>query len=1212
MRLKKLTLFGFKSFPNRTRVEFDRGICAIVGPNGCGKSNVVDAIRWVLGEQSAKMLRARSMDEVIFSGSNGRNVHFAEVSLVLENSAGMAPPEFENLPEIEIKRMVTRKGETRYLINGKNCRLKDIHYLLMDTGAGTRAYSIVDQGQVGQFVEMSPRERRHIIEEVAGISRYKARRIEAERRMADTAHNLERLNDLMSEVERQLRSASRQAKKTERYLKLRKEQETHDKALLKYAWDEQVERLELLEKKMELAQEALRSAEAGLAALKADRERTNSVLVEKDQSLKKLKAGLSGAEELLEELRRSMAAAEKQLYKTRLRLQSVEENSRESERRAQGAARRHGEVVESLAELKKEYEQLRTEEEEASRYVKDALVHVEQVRQELEEVKVQLVDAAAEQARLDSERRGLRERGKRLETRIEKRKEEKRVLTDKLATLRAEHSRMLARAGELKDTLEGHAEQQSLARRELEKITSELADVTEKSRDIGARLAAVTARLQALRAVEASGEGIPVEIQKLLRDEMGVLGLLADFIEVERGWERAFETLLGPRLHAVVVENEETCIRIASSFREQSSGTLNMVVAARDSVKDRKEAAEHDTPEENRDKTGRRLFMEAIPTCTDDTDTRTGHEYMCRHVKVASAVLPALQNVLRDSVIADTLDECLQHLPGKEPRADEPGPVMVTRTGETVSPWREISVQGGAEERSGLLVRKAMIKDLEQETEKITEELSAIDSRKEALKAAESQKRKLVSELREQAERTGRELSSLERDIDAAKLKIESAASRIEVMEFEISEAKEELLEVEFTLEERETALEECGIRNQELSASLKGREGALKQQEGVLERRRQRQHELRIRLTRLESSIKERERERQRIERQQERIRNDSRNFVSERTRLQKAVSEYEQALEHSTAKVRAQESAVADARARAESLEQERDAILQEISACDEKISAQDRVVRNADKEVHGLEVDISESRQALQFIGQSSLERHNISAAAIRDVEQILEAMEVEAIKKKLDELREKLNRMGAVNLGALDEYNELKERRNFLDTQKQDLEKSMADLKQAIDKINRTCRSRFRKALDAVNQSLDQVFPLLFDGGSARLELDNSDDILEAGVEYLVNLPGKRIQHLNLLSGGEKTMAAMALLFAVYFIKPSPFCLLDEVDAPLDEANTVRFNRLIKKIAKESQVVIITHNQRVMDTADTLYGVTMEDRGVSKIVSVNLVS
>ena len=428
MRLKKLTLFGFKSFPNRTKVEFNRGICAIVGPNGCGKSNVVDAIRWVLGEQSAKMLRARSMDDVIFSGSNGRNVSFAEVSLVLENSAGMAPPEFENLPEIEIKRMVTRKGDTRYLLNGRNCRLKDIHYLLMDTGAGTRAYSIVDQGQVGQFVEMSPVERRHIIEEVAGISRYKARRIEAERRMADTSRNLERLTDLMSEVERQLRSASRQAKKTQRYLEVRKEQEIHDKALLKYAWDEQVERLRGLEREMELAQEALQTAEAELSRLRADKERVNAGLLEKEQGLKQLKAGLSGAEELLEQLRHGMTAAEKQLYKTRLRLQGVEKESRDSEKRDRGARRRHSEIVEALSALRQEHEKLQAEEQEAGRYVEDALVHVEQVRQELEEVKVQLVDAAADQARLDSERRGLRERAKRLETRIEKREHEKREL----------------------------------------------------------------------------------------------------------------------------------------------------------------------------------------------------------------------------------------------------------------------------------------------------------------------------------------------------------------------------------------------------------------------------------------------------------------------------------------------------------------------------------------------------------------------------------------------------------------------------------------------------------------------------------------------------------------------------------------------------------------------------------------------------------------
>ena len=1218
MRLKKLTLFGFKSFPNRTKVEFNRGICAIVGPNGCGKSNVVDAIRWVLGEQSAKMLRARSMDDVIFSGSNGRNISFAEVSLVLENSAGMAPPEFENLSEIEIKRMVSRKGDTRYLINGKNCRLKDIHYLLMDTGAGTRAYSIVDQGQVGQFVEMSPGERRHIIEEVAGISRYKARRVEAERRMADTSRNLERLTDLMSEVERQLRSASRQARKTERYLELRREQELHDKALLKYAWDEQEERLQGLERDMELAQEALQAAEAALSMLRADRERINSGLLEKEQGLKTLKSGLSGAEELLDQLRHDMAGAEKELYRTRLALQGVEKNSRESERRAEGAMRRHREVVETLSSLSAELRQLQAEEQEAARYVEEGLVHVEQVRQELEEVKVQLVDAAAEQARLDSERRGLRERAKRLETRIEKRQQEKRALSDRIASLREEHSRMEARAGELESALAEKTEQQKQARNQLEGIISELSEVREKFRDAGARLAAAEARLEALRAVDAAGEGIPAEVQELIKGESGVLGLLADFIEVERGWERVFETVLGPGLYALVVDSKETCLRLAASFRAQATGTLSIIVAGLEHAFPMGEgtASAEDEVAHGEGNSVHNPSMVALPALSDRPDPAIGSQ-LYPHVKAAPALVPALANFLRNAVFVHTLDECFQHISSQASSAGQPGsafrlPAMVTGTGETVSPWLEVTVQGGGEDRSGILVRKALIRDLEQDTMQIRQELEAISSRKDALEAAESEKKRLVMELGQKVERTGRELSRLSRDLDAVKLKVESAASRMEVMDFEIKEAGEELLDVEFTLEERETALEECGSRNQELSASLRGREGALRQQEGVLERRRQKQQELRIRITRIESSIKEREKERHRIERQQERIRHDSRNFVSEKKRLEQEVSGQEKILSQASAKVSAQETAVADARSRTAVLEQERDTVLQEISAYDQKISAQDQVVRKAEKKVHAMEVDISESRQALQFIGQSSLERHNISAAAITGVEQLLETMEPEAMKQKLNELKEKLNRMGAVNLGALDEYNELRERKEFLDEQKQDLEKSMADLKQAIDKINRTCRSRFRDALEAVNRSLEQVFPLLFDGGSARLQIESNDDILEAGVEYLVNLPGKKIQHLNLLSGGEKTMAAMALLFAVYFIKPSPFCLLDEVDAPLDEANTVRFNRLIKKIARESQVVIITHNQRVMDTADILYGVTMEDRGVSKIVSVNLVS
>ncbi len=1198
MRLKQLTLFGFKSFPNRTKVEFTRGICAIVGPNGCGKSNVVDAIRWVLGEQSARMLRARSMDEVIFSGSNGRSVNFAEVSLVLENSSGMAPPEFEHLPEIEIKRLVTRKGDTRYLINGKHCRLKDIHYLLMDTGAGTRAYSIVDQGQVGQFVEMSPQERRRIIEEVAGISRYKARRVEAERRMADTSRNLERLNDLMSEVDRQLKSASRQARKTERYLELRKEQEIHDRALLKYAWNEQKQILERLENEMKSAQEALAGAEAGLSAMRAEKERISAGLVEKDEMLRKLKSGLSRAEELLERFRLAMADTEKQLYRTGISLRSVEENALESRKRAENAATRHEEIIESLEKLRAEEKRLKVEEHEAARYVEAALFHVEHVRQELEEIKVQLVDAAAAQARLDSERRGLKERSKRLELRIEKRKGEKRTVRERLAGLSGEHSSMEARAGELQTVLAELSEKRAQAEQELAGIVEELDGVRGRSRDMESRLAAAVARLEALKAVDAAGEGIPPEVQAILGRESGVMGLLADFIEVERGWERVFETALGPTLHALVVDSTETCARLARSFRENSSGVLNMVVAA----------------SADKDGSGEYVELKQVSIFSLPDGVSIAFEPLLSHLRVAQAVAPAVYGILAGTVKVETLDDSVLQFSSSSfsSGSSETSPVMVTSQGETVSPWREVSVYGGSEKKSGLLVRKVMIRDLEEETAQGEEALRAVKMRMEGLQAAECDKRKLVENLAAQADRAGRELSAINSDIEAIRLRIESAGSRIEVMEFEINEAREELLDVEFTLEERETALEECEKRNRELAAALKGREGAVKQQEGVLERRRQKQQELRIHLTRLESSIRERDRERCRLERQQERIRHDSSSFVTEKKRLKALISEQESTLEKITARVDAQESAVSSARARREKLELERDTILQELSVCDERISQQDILVRKAEKKVHGIDVDLSESRQALQFVERSSLERHNISARAIEGVEHILEAMEVEAIRQNLDGLKVKIERMGAVNLGALDEFNELKERWNFLETQKNDLETSMADLRQAIDKINRTCRTRFRDALNAVNQSLDQVFPLLFDGGSAGLRLDSRDDILEAGIEYLVNLPGKKIQHLNLLSGGEKTMAAMALLFAVYFIKPSPFCLLDEVDAPLDEANTVRFNRLIKKIAKASQVVMITHNQRVMDTADTLYGVTMEDRGVSKVVSVNLVS
>ncbi len=1195
MRLKRLNLFGFKSFPNRTRIDFSSGVCAIVGPNGCGKSNVVDAIRWVLGEQSAKMLRARSMDDVIFSGSNGRSVNFAEVSLVLENKAGMAPPEFENLPEIEIKRMVSRKGDTRYLINGKNCRLKDIHYLLMDTGAGTRAYSIVDQGQVGQFVEMSPQERRHIIEEVAGISRYKARRIEAERRMADTSRNLERLNDLITEVDRQLRSASRQAKKTQRYLALRKEEESFDKALLKYAWDEQVELVKQLEADMETARGRLEAANARLATLRAEKEAVNAGLLEKEDALKKIKSGLSGAEKLLENLRRERAEAEKRHYQTTLRLQSVEKNSRESEKRVRGTERRYREVLEILEKLHKEQERLTEEERIAAGYVEDARLHVEQVRSELEEVKVQLVDAAAEQARLDSERRNLRERAARLEKRIQKGESEQQAISDKLDAMNREHGSMAAEAEGLEQKLSALKQKMADAERELKETTQEFLKEQEKARDTEARLVGINTRLDALKAVDAAGEGIPPEVRALLEDEKGVLGMLADFIDVERGWEQVFETAFGPRLHALVVDSREACERIAASFRKDASGTLYMLVLPENDSQERTSPSEE-------------TF---VPLAGEDEGL--ADDGLAAHIRADVHVVPVLKKFLSGVFRVESIQEGLNRIEtGAIDQSGTGARVMVTANGATVTEWMEISIQGKGAESSGLLVRKAMIRELQEESAEVSSRLEAIRMRRDSLRQAEAEKKKIAADLRKEVDFTKAALSKLQRNIESLRLKIESAASRLEVMEFELSEARDELIGVELDLQERETALEQCSIRHDELSASLKGREGALSQQEGVLERRKQKQQELRIELARIESNIREREKEKKNLERRKERMVRDSVDFATEKKRLSILLSEQEGQVASVTARVEAQEAAVSDARRRVQELEKARDAVLQELSACDARITSQEKIVREAEKQVHTLDVEFSKSRQALEYIGQSALERHQVSAAAIQGVEDILEQMDVDNIKERLEKVRARINKIGAVNLGALDEYNELKGRWEFLEEQKQDLEKSMADLRRAIDKINRTCRSRFREALEAVNNSLNQVFPLLFDGGSASLQIDSGTDVLEAGVDYMVNLPGKRIQHLNLLSGGEKTMAAMALLFAVYFIKPSPFCLLDEVDAPLDEANTDRFNKLIKKIAKESQVVIITHNQRVMDTADVLYGVTMEDRGVSKVVSVNLVT
>ncbi|NDY42124.1 chromosome segregation protein SMC [Dissulfurirhabdus thermomarina] len=1185
MRVKYLELLGFKSFPTRTQVAFPQGISAIVGPNGCGKSNIVDALRWVLGEQSPRLLRARHMEDVLYSGANGNAVNFAEIRLVLDNIDGAkVPPELADQPEIEISRRLYRTGESDFRLNGRPCRLKDIHYLFMDTGAGARAYSIIDQGQIGAFVEMGPDERRGLIEEVAGISRYKARRVEAERRMRQTRHNLERLEDLLAEVDKQRRSLTRQARRTERYLAWREEQDRLDRARLAHAWTATRDRLAERDDRWRAAAERAAAAQAAVDACRLENERLEAGLLELEERLDRGRQRLQAAE-----LRREELKGEERRLSGMIEREEAAAEALGAEIEEAGAAVEalHAELAELEAALSagaEETHRLGREAEARQAALEAAEAACARAREHLESVKVDLVDAAARAARADSERRGLRDRRERLERQIQRQREE-------LGQVEA-----AASAGE--DRLSDLGRGLEAARRSLEEARTRAAAVAAELSAAGRRLEAAREQRQGLAAeleitrgqrrhledLEARREGVSEGNRRLLEGGFPNQGILADFVTVEKGYEAAVEAALGAALEAVV-PGGETPLAAARSLLAQEGGGARILAAILD-----KEKVQFNTELNN--------ILNTIP----DLRPLGGVVTARPPVEGALAILLAPWRLVPDPEAGLRAAAALA-------AAGWPFFHFVTPAGETVSPAGEVAIgdPGGA---AGMIARKAEVAELrrredalEAKLREIEEEIAAATERASGLEADRAR-------IEAEAAAFAEAVAGTERELDAAGARLEADRERAKALRLAAEEAEGELLEVQVAMERAEEALESA--RRVQETSEAEGRR--IEEECQALEARRDgaraAAEELRLALARAQEQERAR---RERLAALTGRIQETKRRGAELAHRREAAAGRLDglrSALRDNRRAMEAQVEAVAAAHRELEAVRDAYDRERQALAGRKARLKELSAELREAEEAAHRLELELTELRLALENLEREARTRHQ--APLPENADAWLPAdFDPDAAARRLEEIAGRIERLGPVNLAALEEKQELDARWEFLQSQKADLESSIADLQQAIRHINRTCRDRFRQALDAVNEKLAEVFPLLFEGGEARLELTEADDILEAGVDLLIRLPGKRLQHLNLLSGGEKALSALALVFALYLIRPSPFCVLDEVDAPLDEANTLRFNRLLQKIAERSQVVVITHNQRVMETADTLYGVTMEEKGVSKLVTVDLV-
>jgi len=1172
MRLNSLTLFGFKSFPARTKLLFNQGVIAIVGPNGCGKSNIVDAIRWVLGEQSPSMLRAKRMDDILYNGNNDRQAGLAEVRLVVENEGSFPPPGYENTPEIEIMRRIHKSGDTEYRINGKTCRLKDIHYLFMDTGVGSRAYSILDQGQVSAFIDMASQDRRLLIEEVAGVSRFRARRSEAERRMVQTKQNLERLGDLLVEVERQRKSLSRQAKRTARYLKLRKEQDKLDQALLAHVWFAESERRTDLEKERDNLSAGLSGVWAELSKNVADRERLELEALEAEEALAAIRKGLADAEDSLRGLREEASQHDKLLIKEENRLQSAGKTLMELDEK--------GTLIERSRErLKKDIEDLKTEESsylveisDREKWIEESKAVMDQVRESLEAVKVEFVDAAAMHARLDSKRNGLRDRRDRLRRRLDQRRNELQGISGHVKGLEGDLKRQQEKAEETASELGSLSHDEKGLESAVSHLRSRLSATVEKRREADSELASCSARLNALRTIDASGEGFSRATSKLLGSDVPTLGVLADFLEVEQGWEHLVEIALGHGIQALIVPDMKAFDKAISFLKNQpAAGRASLIIPGR----------EHGKAEEPWDNTLLEFARARYPVDKVVAD-------ILAHWKVVPDLKAAFN-------IRNTDNKALFY---------------ITPDGEILTPWGELVFGDKDKASSGILARKAEVSKLTARENELHGSSVQIRTEEDELSKGLSEAETGLKEINEKKSRISEDLAGHKKEKDRLLREIEVGRERSQRIDLEIEEAEEEILDVKMSLEGLEEAIEVAVSASVEAEGQIKGREDALRQQEQVLSRRRKALEEYRIKMARVQTQLQEREQELGRLADRKNQIARDREMMLAEKQDLAARLENRAGSLKDVRVKIEAKENKVLIEKRHLHEVETQYDNTRQAVAGLQGKVSDLQTRLRDIEERVHQNELVLSEVKQGLVYLKKTARDHHRADIEEFCDKWRISPFSPDEA-KERISEIARKIDHIGSVNLAAVEEYRELEDRWDYLNSQKEDLVSSIEDLEQAIGRINRTCRTRFKEALDSVNESLSRVFPLLFEEGSAKLSLTSSDDILNSGIDYLIQLPGKRIQYLNLLSGGEKALAAMALILAIYFIKPGPFCLLDEVDAALDEANTVRFNRFIKKISEQSQVVVVTHNQKVMEIADVLYVVTMEDKGVSRLVSVDLV-
>ncbi len=1185
MKIKRLEILGFKSFPDKTVVEFQNGITGIVGPNGCGKSNIVDAIRWVMGEMSAKHLRGKAMEDVIFAGSQARpSTGMAEVTLVLANEDSRAPAAYANFSEISVTRRLFRSGESEYSINKTPCRLKDIYDLFLGTGVGTKAYSIIEQGKIGQIITAKPEERRTIVEEAAGISKFKSRKEAALRKMEATKANLLRLTDIINELKRQINSLDRQARKAEKFKEIEselREIELHLSGLEFLQCSDNLDQLEKGLKELEEKEAALSAQVQGyedklesdrLELLEKERQLMSlqEELYEKNNSVQLHQAGIDHKTREIETFTHQNDTTSKEIEVVKSRLNNSEQALAQINEMQVGIDLELATQQESFQFLETELATRLSEEKENS-------LKVDQLGQEM----MLLLQELSEKT---SRKESLGRRKVDLAGRIGKDQGEIDEIDRQVSQLQSKKNQLQGSLGEVKQFKLGLIQQSDGIVKGIQQQKEELTCGEGQLSELKDRLSFKRSRLTSLEELEKNFEGYKEGVRnvmlkrKQIDPHSQIFGTVADILETDSSYECAVGAALGEKLQYVVVKSQEAGLEALQYLKTESTGRLSCIPLQ---LREGKGGGEFPYGREHGVVGPLVDFVKIKPDCE----------------KVG-------QYLFSETYLVENLNRALQIWNNNGHRK-----TLVTLEGEVLDPSGVVS--GGSKEggTQNILEKKREIKELRHESallesqlreqtdhvERCRSRIAMLESSLEALKHdSHSEELKIVHQeqdlnhLQDEIRRMGERRDKLSLEISAAMQDESEMVAHIEQLEIEIKAGELRKTEFQFLTDQTKTQLGDIRFH---------------------LENIRQRLLDQRSLLTLAQEKKTNLDR--------------DLKRLFEERQEMQTHYDEKLQAITLANGRILALKGEIQESREVVTQcvLEiQEKETTQIQLK---ESVTALQNAVQNYEVELRQNRSQLESFRQELnhrirslgedrtrvQVLRQQILERYHLDLKEIAPQFEDRPPPDENARERAL-ELRERLEKLGTVNLGAIAEYDELKQRYEFLDKQYQDLNQSLEALARALQKVNRTTKKRFQETFDRINQVFQEVFPKLFKGGRAELLLTDPENILESGVEIIAQPPGKKLQSVSLLSGGEKALAAVSLIFSIFLIKPSPFCLLDEVDAPLDDANIDRFNEMVRSLVDRSQFILITHNKRTMEMADTLYGITMEQAGVSKLVSVQL--